>query len=37
MAGLSLRELAARVGMRAPSLTPYFASKNAIHDATYRQ
>ncbi len=37
LAGLSLRELAARVGMRAPSLYSYFGSKHAIYDAMYRQ
>lgn len=35
LASLSLRELAARVGMRAPSLYTYFASKNDIFDAMY--
>jgi AcrR family transcriptional regulator len=33
LAALSLRELAARVGMRAPSLYSYFESKQAIYDA----
>ncbi len=37
LAGLSLRELARRVGMRAPSLYSYFDSKNAIYDAMYAQ
>lgn len=37
IAGLSLRELAAEVGMRAPSLYTYFASKNAIFDAMFAQ
>lgn len=37
LAGLSLRELAARVGMRAPSLYSYFPSKHAIYDAMFRQ
>ena len=37
LASLSLRDLAARVGMRAPSLYSYFDSKNAIYDAMYRQ
>lgn len=37
LAGLSLRELAARVGMRAPSLYSYFDSKDAIYDAMFRQ
>lgn len=35
VAGLSLRELAERVGMRAPSLYSYFASKDAIFDALF--
>ena len=35
LAGLSLRELARRVGMRAPSLYSYFASKDAIYDALF--
>ncbi len=37
LAGLSLRELASKVGMRAPSLYSYFDSKNAIYDAMYAQ
>lgn len=37
LAGLSLRDLAARVGMRAPSLYQYFASKHAIYDAMFQQ
>ncbi len=37
LAALSLREVAARVGMRAPSLYTYFASKDAIHDAMFAQ
>ena len=37
LANLSLRELAARVGMRAPSLYPYFSSKAAIFDAMFAQ
>lgn len=37
IAGLSLRELAAEVGMRAPSLYTYFDSKNAILDAMFAQ
>ncbi|HEX3393292.1 MAG TPA: TetR/AcrR family transcriptional regulator [Acidimicrobiales bacterium] len=37
LAGLSLRELAHKVGMRAPSLYSYFDSKNAIYDAMYAQ
>jgi AcrR family transcriptional regulator len=35
LAGLSLRELAARVGLRAPSLYSYFPSKDAIYDAMF--
>src|SRR5690242_17950620 len=35
LAGLSLRDLAAAVGMRAPSLYSYFASKNDIYDAMF--
>jgi AcrR family transcriptional regulator len=37
VASLSLRELAARVGMRAPSLYTYFPSKNDLYDAMYAQ
>lgn len=37
LAALSLRDLAAQVGMRAPSLYSYFASKDAIHDAMFAQ
>jgi len=37
LAALSLRELAHKVGMRAPSLYSYFESKNAIYDAMYAQ
>jgi AcrR family transcriptional regulator len=37
VAALSLRELAARVGMRAPSLYTYFPSKNDLYDAMYAQ
>lgn len=37
LAGLSLRDLAARVGMQAPSLYSYFASKNDIFDAMYAE
>jgi AcrR family transcriptional regulator len=37
LAALSLRDLAARVGMRAPSLYQYFASKGAIYDAMFGQ
>ncbi len=35
LAGLSLRDLAAEVGMRAPSLYTYFGSKDAIYDAMF--
>lgn len=35
LAVISLRELAAAVGMRAPSLYHYFPSKNALYDAMY--
>lgn len=37
IAALSLRELAAKVGMRAPSLYNYFPSKNDLYDAMYAQ
>lgn len=37
VAGISLRELAAAVGMRAPSLYTYFASKDAIYDAMFTE
>jgi AcrR family transcriptional regulator len=37
LAALSLRDLAARVGMRAPSLYQYFDSKHAIYDAMFEQ
>jgi AcrR family transcriptional regulator len=37
LAGLSLRDLARKVGMRAPSLYSYFDSKHAIYDAMYAQ
>ena len=37
IAALSLRELAAMVGMRAPSLYTYFPSKNDLYDAMYAQ
>ena len=37
LASLSLRELAAQVGMRAPSLYSYVDSKHAIYDAMFRQ
>ena len=35
LAALSLRELAAKVGMQPPSLYSYFASKAAIYDAMF--
>jgi AcrR family transcriptional regulator len=37
LTGLSLRDLAAAVGMRAPSLYSYFPSKAAILDAMFAQ
>ena len=37
LAGLSLRDLAGSVGMRAPSLYSYFDSKHAIYDAMFAQ
>jgi AcrR family transcriptional regulator len=37
LTGFSLRELAGRVGMRAPSLYEYFAGKDAIYDAMFTQ
>ncbi|MGH8986573.1 MAG: TetR/AcrR family transcriptional regulator [Acidimicrobiia bacterium] len=37
LAGISLREIGRRVGMRAQSLYSYFESKNAIYDAMYAQ
>lgn len=37
LAALSLRDLAKRVGMQAPSLYGYFDSKNAIYDAMFAQ
>jgi AcrR family transcriptional regulator len=37
LAGLSLRDLAKRVGMQAPSLYSYFESKHAIYDAMFAQ
>ena len=37
IAGLSLRELARRVGMKAPSLYTYFDSKDALFDALFVQ
>jgi AcrR family transcriptional regulator len=35
LAQLTLREVATRVGMRAPSLYTHFASKHAIYDAMF--
>lgn len=35
VAGLSLREVAKAVGMRAPSLYTYFDSKDALYDAMF--
>jgi AcrR family transcriptional regulator len=37
LGALALRDLAARVGMRAPSLYQYFESKHAIYDAMFGQ
>jgi len=37
LAGLSLRDLAAKIGMRPPSLYWYFDSKLAIYDAMFVQ
>jgi AcrR family transcriptional regulator len=37
LAALSLRDLARRVGMQAPSLYSYFESKHAIYDAMFAQ
>lgn len=37
LASLTLREVAARIGMRSPSLYSHFASKNAIYDAMFAQ
>ena len=36
LAGLSMRELGDRVGMKAQSLYSYFSSKNDIYDAMFR-
>ena len=35
LASLAMRELGARVGMRAQSLYAYFPSKHAIYDAMF--
>ena len=37
LTGLSLRDVARRVGMQAPSLYSYFDSKHAIYDAMFSQ
>ena len=37
LAQITLREVAGRVGMRAPSLYSHFESKHAIHDAMFGQ
>ena len=37
LAHLTLREVAAKVGMQPPSLYSHFASKNAIYDAMFAQ
>src|SRR5579875_3592232 len=37
LAALNLRDLAAKVGMRPPSLYSYFDSKHAIYDAMFLQ
>ncbi len=37
VAALSLRDLAAKAGMRAPSLYTYFPSKNDLYDAMYAE
>jgi AcrR family transcriptional regulator len=37
LAGLTLRDIATRVGMRQPSLHSHFASKNAIYDGMFEQ
>ena len=37
LANLTLRDVATRIGMRAPSLYSYFASKNDIFDAMFGQ
>jgi AcrR family transcriptional regulator len=37
LAGLSLRDVAAKIGMRPPSLYWYFASKHAIYDAMFAE
>ena len=37
LAGISLRDLAARVDLRQPSLYSYFDSKHALYDAMFAQ
>jgi AcrR family transcriptional regulator len=37
IAALTLRDIAARVGMQQPSLYSHFASKQAIYDAMFKQ
>lgn len=37
LAGLTLRDVARKVGMRPPSVYSYFASKHAVYDAMYAQ
>src|SRR6187431_598126 len=37
LASLSMRDLGERVGMKAQSLYSYFASKNDIYDAMFRE
>lgn len=37
LGGWSMRDLAAAVGMRAPSLYGYFAGKNDVYDAMYAE
>jgi AcrR family transcriptional regulator len=37
LAGLTLRDIATRVGMQQPSLYSHFAAKNAIYDAMFGQ
>ena len=37
LAGLALRDLAERVGMKAPSLYSYFGSKLEIYDAMFHE
>lgn len=37
LSAITLREVAARIGMRSPSLYSHFESKNAIYDAMFGQ